>query len=165
MTGTPPSGFWDCGRRIDVSKVLQEGDPFQGPSLGSWLTLRNELAQESHCRQSKKDFYWEGAPGRGAAGRGTSGDRLCHEARSLRFFGNGVSFRVVSGQLPCSACIWSDLGTFLVARASPSQDGFQRRSFHCGSAVISPTSIHKDAGSIPGLAQWVRDLALPRAVV
>ena len=46
---------------------------------------------------------------------------------SLRFYGNGVSFRVVSGQSSCLAHIWSDSGSFLVVRASLSQDGFQRK--------------------------------------
>ena len=31
---------------------------------------------------------------------------------------------------------------------------------HCGSAVMNPTKILKDADFIPGISQWVKDPAL-----
>ena len=35
------------------------------------------------------------------------------------------------------------------------------RSSYCGSAEMNLTRMHEDAGSIPGLTQWVTDLVLP----
>ena len=51
--------------------------------------------------------------------------------------------------------------------AAASSEGLLKRflSSHCGSAVMSPTSIHEGLGLILGLAQWIKDPALPGAVM
>ena len=36
----------------------------------------------------------------------------------------------------------------------------RKRSSRYGSVEMNPTSINEDAGLIPGLAQWVKDMAL-----
>ena len=41
----------------------------------------------------------------------------------------------------------------------------EMRSSHCGSLVMNLTGIHEDAGLTPGFTQWIKDLALPLAVV
>lgn len=89
-------------------------------------------------------------------GRGTQAEgsrvreprRTRHTARSLRLYGGGLSFRVVSGQLSCLAHIWSDSGSFLITCASLSQDGFQREGFLGGWQDIQ-TGVSSLFGPLP----------------
>ena len=50
--------------------------------------------------------------------------------------------------------IFNDLGKILLQE-------IHHWSSHCGTVETNMTSIHEDAGSIPGFAQWVKDVVLP----
>ena len=79
----PPPRAWSCCRK---------GDPFQGPKLGSCLTLGNELLEETHVLTKQeislgKDTWVE--------------SRRVREPRRTAlhgFYGDGISFRVVFSQ-------------------------------------------------------------------
>ena len=45
-----------------VAICCRKEDPFQGPKLGSCLTLGNELSEETHVLTKQEIFYWERAP-------------------------------------------------------------------------------------------------------
>ena len=44
------------------AKCCRKGDPFQGLKLGSCLTLRNELSEETHADKAR-DFIGKVCPG------------------------------------------------------------------------------------------------------
>ena len=79
---------WGCRTR----------DPFQGPKVGSCLTLGNELSEETHLLTKQETLLGRGA-GWKAGGEGNPGELLCHVALSRGFYGDGISFRVVFSQL------------------------------------------------------------------
>ena len=83
----------------------------KGPKSGLLSNTRKWIVWGPSTDKAKD--YWEGLAGQRAAGWGTSEELLCHVARSLGFYGDGVTFRVVSGQSSCLAHIWSDSGSFL----------------------------------------------------
>ena len=64
-------------------------------------------------------------------------------------------------QVTAEAWIWSQVQELPHATGVAKNQKLKSvRSSHCGSAVTIPISIHKDAGLIRGLAQWVKAVEL-----
>ena len=87
----------------------RKGDSFQGPKVGSCLTLRTKLSKETRVLIKQEILLGGALPGRKQEGKGTQ-ENCCHMA-CIGFYGDGISFRVVSGQsfwlrvLPGGTCI------------------------------------------------------------
>lgn len=112
----------------------RKGDPFQGPWVVSFLTLRNQWSKETLVLTKQKPLLGRGIQ---AESRGVRETRRTALACGLKFQGNGVSFWVVSVQSSCLAHIGSASGSFSVACASLSQDGVQLRGFwEVGSCLL-----------------------------
>ena len=74
----------------------RKGDPFQDPRVYSCLTLRNESSEETHVLTKHAILLEKRHPGREQEGKGNPAGLLYHMALSLGFYGDGVSFWVVS---------------------------------------------------------------------
>ena len=80
---------------MNTFQLLQEENPFQGPKPGSSLTLRNELSEETHVLTKQEILLGKGAQERAVRVREPRRTAL---PRSLRFYGDGISFRIVFSQ-------------------------------------------------------------------
>ena len=114
---SPPESPFVAGRRT----------PFQGPKLGSCLTLGNELSKETHVLTKQEISLGKGTQVESSRINRNPGEQLFHW-----FYGDGISFQVVFSQS-------SDPESFLVVYTLFSQDGCQREGFwEVVGHVVSP---------------------------
>ena len=91
----------------------------RGLRVGCCLILKRIVCGDTHA-DTARDFIWKGPLGEDQQSKGTWED-----CSATWFYGDGVSFG-------SSLANHADSGSFLVARASLRQDGFQRRRFYIG---------------------------------
>ena len=78
-------------------KCCRKRDPFQGPRVASCLTLGNKLSQQTNVLTKQKTLLGRGIWAESSRVKEPRRTALPLDRR-LRFYGNEVSFRVVSGQ-------------------------------------------------------------------
>ena len=80
----------------------QKGDLFQGPRVGSCLTLGNELSEETHVLTKQETLLGRGARAvREQQGKGTQENCSAMGLTVSCFMAMGLAFWVVSGQSSC----------------------------------------------------------------
>ena len=72
-------------RKVQKPRIVAgREDPFQNPSVGSYLTLRNELSEETYVLTKQETLLGRGSPGREQQLRGPRRTALPHGS-CLRF--------------------------------------------------------------------------------
>ena len=113
----------------------RNGDPFQGPKLGSCLTLENELSEETHVLTVQEILLGKGHPGGEQQGEGAQEDR------SATWLAGFMVMGLVSAR---SLANHSDSESFLVVHALFSQDGGQGEGFwEVVGHVVSPFDLSR----------------------
>ena len=102
--------------------LLQEGGSLPGPKSGILPITREWIVWGDTCADKARDFIRKGSLGREQQGKGTPENCSAMWLAVSGFMGMGL----VSG---LSLANHFDSGSFLVARSSLSQDGFQREGF------------------------------------
>ena len=88
----------------------RKGGPFQGPKLGSCLTLGNELSKDTHVLTKQETLLGKGTWVESSSVREPRRTALPWSSQS-QVYGDGISFRVVFGQsfwlrvLPGGVCL------------------------------------------------------------
>ena len=104
--------------KSESNYVVGRGDPYRAPQVGSCLTLRKELSEETSADKAR-GVIGRRHPGGEQQGKGTQENCSTTWLAVLGFMVMGL----VSG---LSLANHSDSESFLVVHASPSQDGCQR---------------------------------------
>ena len=159
-----------CSPRIHSPTVLQGGDPFQGPSVRSGLTLGNELSGKTHVLTKPETFSGRGT-GQRAAGEGAQQICAATWLPASGFRGRGsvsrclwpvvlldlglVWHRVLSGGPHTSQPGWITAPRILESWPSPPSNGLSQPSRASGQLLFlirasSGRQVMRTARTVPG---------------